>query len=102
MHCALQKLAAIFLMLKNLVLYFFVIRLHRPCQSLNVYSCTLFIRQHLRMHFNTASLRRPEARDVTISFHGQLNACHEKSKIPENNRSLAPAQTKTITEAREA
>ena len=31
-----------------------------------------------------------------------MNACREESKTPENNRSLAPVQTKTITKAREA
>ena len=62
--------AAIFLMLKNPVgLTALCNRLHRPCQSLNVFSCTLFIRQYLRTYFNIASLKRPEARDVIISFY---------------------------------
>ena len=70
MHCALQKPAAIFLILKNPVgLIALCNPFASPCQSLNVYSCTLFIRQHFRTYFSIASLKRPEARNVIISFH---------------------------------
>ena len=87
-------------MLKNPVS---LIALCNPLASamsvLNVYSCTLFIRQHLRTYFNIASLKRPEARDVIISFHA-IECLPREKQNPE--RSLAPVQTKTITEAREA
>ena len=56
---------------------------------------------YLRTYFNIASLKRPEARDAIISFH-TIECLPQKSKTPENNRSLAPVQKKTITEAREA
>ena len=80
MHCALQISVAIFSMLKSPV---GLIALCNPFASamLNVYSCTctLFIRQHLRTYFNiVASLKRPEARDVIISFHATECLPHEK------------------------
>ena len=50
--------------------------------SLNFFSCTLFIRQHLRTYFNKASLKRPEVRDVIISFHA-IKCLPREKKNPE-------------------
>ena len=101
MHCALQKLAAIFLMLKTPI---GLIALCNPfalaMSVVNMYSCTLFIRQHLRTSFNIASLKRPETRDVIISF--QAIECLPREKQNPGKQQKPLMQTKTITKAREA
>ena len=70
MHCALKKSAAIFLMLKNPVGLIALCNLFASAMSvvkrLFMY---IIIRQHLRTYFKRASLKRPEARDVIISFY---------------------------------
>ena len=96
MHCVLQKLVAVFLMLKNTV------GLIAHC---NPFALAMSVIKRLFMYliyFNITSLKRPEARDVIIFISMQLNACRKKSKTLENNGSLAPVQRKTITEACEA
>ena len=45
--------------------------------------------------------KRTEVRDDMIPFHA-IECSPREKQTPENNRSLAPVQNRTITEAREA
>ena len=68
LHCALQNSAAIFLMLKNPVS---LIALCNPFASAMsvIKRLFIFIYWATRAYLNIASLKRPETRDVIISFH---------------------------------
>ena len=92
MHCALQKSVAIFLMLKNPVGFIAL------CNS---FASAMSVIKHLFMYlYSKFKETRSTRRNYFLST--QLNTCRTKSKTPGNNRSLAPMQTKTITEACEA
>ena len=70
-------------------------------KRLFVFLTHVFIRQHLKTYFYIESLKRPEESDVIISFHA-IECLPGEKQNPENNSSVGPVQTKTVTEAREA